>query len=228
MKRPKDIRVPPTEWIKILGVAYPTLRERAGDLVLFGSQALSIYMRSPLRSKDLDLLSAQVGPSQIEKLSAELAKLKNVEFRSTSAQTRMFDSRRMTTYAIELRIKERPFFVEVFDRILDGQALGILEAYVEPVERWELGLWAPNREATVALRLAFRRPEGISRFNGMRLNSFMRENQRSIRFGRLRSILKTWNIEKWVENNLIDLYRRHKLRITGDNMIIPGIEKKLK
>jgi hypothetical protein len=228
MKRPQDIRVAPTEWVTILRVAYPVLREKAGDLVLFGSQALSIRMRSPLRSKDLDMLSAQVGPAQIDKLSAELAKLKNVEFRSSSAQTRMFDSRKMTTYAIELRIKERPFIVEVFDRILDGQALGILQPYVEPVRRWGLEVWTPDREATVALRLAFRQPEGISRLNGTRLNSFIGENRRSIRFSRVRSILKVWNIEKWVEKNLIDLYHRNKLRITGDSKIIRGIEKKLK
>jgi hypothetical protein len=35
-------------------------------------------------------------------------------------------------------------------------------------------------------------------------------------------------IEEWVEKNLIDLYDRNTLRITGDNKIIPGIEKKLR
>ncbi len=228
MKKPQDVRVASSEWVSILKVAFPLLREKAGDLVLFGSQALSIYMMSPLRSKDLDLLSTHVGPVQIDKLSTELAKLNDVESRSITTQTRMFGSRKMTTYAIELRIKGRPFFVEVFDRILDGQAPGILQPYVEPVKRWKLEIWAPDREATVALRLAFRRPEGISRFNGTRLDSFIRENRRSIRFNRVRSILETWNIEKWVENNLIDLYQRNGLRITGDSMIIPGIEKKLK
>ena len=228
MKRPLDIRVAPAEWVRILGVAYPLLREKAGDLVLFGSQALSIYMRNPLRSKDLDLLSAQVGPTLIEKLSTELAKVPQVEYRSSTTQTRMFGTRRMTTYAVELRVKERPFFVEVFDRILDGQSLGILQPYVELAKRWDLAIWTPDREATIALRLAFRQPEGISRFNATRLNGFITENRRLIRFSRVRSILKVWNIEEWIEKNLIDLYHRNGLRISEDTKIIPGIEAKLK
>ncbi|MGA8855526.1 MAG: hypothetical protein WB643_00005 [Candidatus Bathyarchaeia archaeon] len=82
-------------------------------------------------------------------------------------------------------------------------------------------------EATVALRMAFRQPEGISRFNATRLNAFVDENRYSIRFKRISSILKTWNIEDWVEKNLIDLYRRNRLRIIRDSKIIPGVEKKL-
>ena len=110
---------------------------------------------------------------------------------------------------------------------MDGQAPSILQPYVEPVKRWKLEVWAPDREATVALRMAFRQPEGISRFNATRLNAFVDENRRSIRFKRVSSILKNWNIEDWVEKNLIDLYRRNRLRIIGDSKIIPGIEKKL-
>jgi hypothetical protein len=227
MKRPEDIRVAPTEWVKILQVAYPFLHDKAGDLVIFGSQALSVYMKSPLRSKDLDMLSAQVGPHQMDQLATKLSNLENVDFRSSSVQSRLFGSTKMTTYAIELRIKERPFFVEVFDRILDGQAPSILQPYVEHVKRWELDVWVPDREATVALRMAFRQPEGISRFNATRLNAFIDENRRSIRFKRVSSILHKWNIEAWVEKNLIDLYRRNRLRIIGDGAIIPGIEKKL-
>jgi hypothetical protein len=95
-------------------------------------------------------------------------------------------------------------------------------------DRWSaLEIWAPDREATVALRLAFRPPEGISRLNGIRLNSFIQENQNSIRFSRVRSILAVWGIERWVERNLIDLYNRNRIRITGDRKIVPGIESKL-
>jgi hypothetical protein len=228
VKRPKDIRVPPREWVKILQVAYPLLHDNAGDLVVFGSQALSIHMKNPLRSKDLDFLSTQVGPQQMEQLSTKLSNLKNIEVRSNSVQSRMFDQRKMTTYTIELRISNRPFLIELFDRILDGQAPSILQPYVELVKRWGLKVWAPDREAAVALRMAFRRPEGISRFNATRLNAFIEENRHSIRFRRVSSILKSWKIEEWVEKNLIDLYHRNTLRITGDSKIIPGIEKKLR
>lgn len=230
MKRPEEIRAAPREWVEILRVAYPFLRERQsiGDLVLFGSQALSIYMKSPLRSKDLDLLSAQVSLRQIEELSSELSKLKNVECRSTTVQTRMFDTRKMRTYAIELRVAGKPFFVESFDTILDGRPTTLLEPYLELKKRWNLEIWVPEREATLALRLAFRQPEGITSLNAMRLNSFMHENRKDLRLTRLTSILKDWQIEQWVERNLVGLYKRNRIRIIDDNKIIPGIEGKLK
>jgi len=230
MRRPKEIRAAPKEWIAILQVTYPFLREKhsIGDLVLSGSQALSIYMKSPLRSKDLDLLSEQVSLRQIEELSIELSKLENVEFRSTKVQTKMFGVRRLRTYAIELRVAGRPFFIESFDRVLDGRPISILTPYLAVKKRWKLKIWVPEREAILALRLAFRQPEGISRLNAMRLNNFMRENRRFIRYKHLDSILADWKIEKWVEKNLTDLYKRNRVRIIDDHKIIPGIEDRIK
>ena len=230
MKRPMEIRAAPRDWIGILRVAYPFLRnkEKIGDLALFGSQGLSIYMKSPLRSKDLDLLSGQVGPSQVDRLSGELGVLQNVEVRTSTVQTRMFGPRRMTTYAIELRVNGKPFIVELFDRILDGQPPSVLQPYIERIRRWDLDIWAPDRDATMALRLSFRQPEGMSRLNATRLNSFVQENLASLRFNRVASILKNWGTEGLVEKNLVDLYRRNRLRITGDNKILPGIEEKLR
>jgi len=230
MRRPKEIRAAPKEWIEILQVTYPFLREEhsIGDLVLFGSQALSIYMKSPLRSKDLDLLSEQVSLRQMEELSSELSKLENVEFRSTTVQTKMFEVRRLRTHAIELRVAGRPFFIESFDGVLDGRPISILTPYLALKKRWKLKIWVPEREAILALRLAFRQPEGISRFNAMRLNSFMRENRRFIRYKHLDSILADWKIEKWVEANLIDLYKRNRIRIIDDHKIVPRIEDKIK
>jgi len=230
MKRPQNIRAPPKAWVKVLQVAYPFLRETEmiGDLALFGSQALSVYMRNPLRSKDLDLLSAQVSPPQVERLAEELGTMKGMEIRTTTTLTRTFGPRKMTTHAIELRVDGRPFFVELFDLILDGQPPSILQPYVEMIRRWKLEIWTPNLEATIALRLAFRQPEGISRFNATRLNDFINENRGSIRFNRVASILQEWGLEDWVEKNLLDLQQRNKLRIIGDSRIIPGIQKKLK
>lgn len=228
MKRPQEIRAAPKEWISILRTAYTFLRGRGvGDLTLYGSQAMSVYMRSPLRSKDLDLLSGQVSLRQVEALGEKLAEIKDVEYWSTSAQTRKFDDRKMMTYAIELRVGGKPFFVELFDRILDGQPLSLLQPHVELTSRWNLEFWAPSREATVALRLAFRQPEGITRLNAIRLNSFIRENKRSLNLGHVASILTSWKIVGWVERNLIELHRRHRLRIVYDHRMLPGIESKI-
>jgi hypothetical protein len=134
LNRPKEIRAAPTEWIALLRTAYPFLREQQsiGDLLLFGSQALSFYIKNLLRSKDLDLVSAQVSLRQIEALPDRLSSTENVEHKTTTVQTKRFNGRKMTTYAIELRVNRKPFFVELFDCVLDGRSPSILQPYVEP------------------------------------------------------------------------------------------------
>jgi hypothetical protein len=189
---------------------------------------MSFYMKSPLRSKDLDFVSAQVGLRQMEALADRLSPMENVEYKTTTVQTKRFNGRKMTTYAIELRVDRKPFFVELFDNVLDGRSLSILQPFVEPRKRWDLEIWLPNREAILALRLAFRPPEGITRLNAMRLNSFIRENRRSLDFKHVLSILREWGIENWVERNLVELYRRNKVRVLDDRKILPGIEEKLR
>jgi len=229
LKRPREIRTAPKNWIALLRIAYSFLTEQGiGDLLLYGSQAMSVYMMNPLRSKDLDLLSSQVSFRQMEALADRFSEIKEVQYKTTTAQTRRFEDRKMTTYAIELRVAGKPFFVEVFDKILDGRSPSILQPYVEPTSRWALNLWSPTREAIVALRLAFRQPEGITRLNAARLNSFIQENRRSLDFGQVAMIVKEWGIENWVENNLIQLYRRNRIRILNDNKMMPEIERRIK
>jgi len=229
LKRPQEIRTAPRDWVTLLRIAYRFLREQeVGDLLLYGSQAMSLYMRSPLRSKDLDLLSSQTSLARMEALAEKLAEIEHVEYRTTTVQTRRFDDRKMVTYAIELRVSSRPFFVELFDSILDARPLSILQPYIESIERWGFEIWSTNREATLALRLAFRQPEGISRLNATRMNSFIRENLRSLDFAYVASILKDWGVEDWVERNLVQLYRRNRLRIINDYLIMPEIERKMK
>jgi len=55
------------------------------------------------------------------------------------------------------------------------------------------------REAVMALRLALRPPEGISRPNAICLNNLIRDNVRSLNIELVRSILKEWTVEAWVE-----------------------------
>ncbi len=228
MKRPQDIRAAPKEWIALLRVAHRFFWEqKVGDLLLYGSQAMSVYMKNPLRSKDLDLLSNQVSYRQMERLAEKLSEIKGVQYKTTSAQTRPFEDRKMTTYAIELRVSGKPFFVELFDRVLDGRSLSVIQPYVVQRKRWDLDIWSPTREAIVALRLAFRQPEGITRLNAIRLNRFIQENRQSLRLKQVRAIIKEWEIEDWVEKNLVDLYSRNKIRILDDRRISQGIERKI-
>ena len=184
-------------------------------------------MKSPLRSKDLDLVTAQVTMKHVESLASRMSDEHGVEVRSTTAQTRLFGSRGMKTYSIELRLNGKPFIIEIFDAILDGRSPSILTSHVQPLNRWGLNLWAPTLETVVVLRLAFRPPEGITRLNAIRLNRFIQENRGSLDLGLIGSIVHDWQLEDWIERNLERLYRLNKIRILHDSSILPSIEKRL-
>lgn len=163
----------------------------------------------------------------VDSLADQVSKQTGIEVRSTTAQTRLFGSTRMTTYSIELRLEGKPFIVEIFDAILDGRSPSILTPHVQPVNRWGMSLWAPTPEAVVVLRLAFRPPEGITRLNAIRLNRFIQENTRSLDLGVIGSIICDWRLEDWIRGNLERLYRLNRIRILNDSRILPSIEERL-
>ncbi len=220
MKRPADIRTPPRGWVRVLEVAYPFLRDRGlGDLLLFGSQALSVYMETPLRSKDLDLVSSQIGPRQHEALSEQLSKTPGLEVRSSTVQSRPLAVGMLKTYSVEVRLDGRPFFVEIFDKILDGRSPSILAQHVREKKKWGLRLWVPTPSSLAALRLCFRPPEGISPLNAARLNRFIRQKRKQISLPEVGRIIAQWNLQGLVEQNLEDLYRRHRMKILNAEKI---------
>ncbi len=222
MKRPLEIRTPPRGWLRVLEAAYPFLRDLGlGDLLVFGSQAISVYVDNPLRSKDLDLVSAQMGPGQLELLRDHLSKIPGLEVRSTSVQSRPLAKGDLKTFSIELRLEARPFFLEIFDKILDGRPPSILTSHVQESERWGFRLWVPTPDAIVALRLCFRRPEGISRLNAIRLNRFLREEKTRINLPEVRRIISQWQLWTLLQANIDDLYKRHRLRIINAEKILP-------
>jgi len=214
MKRPVEIRTAPREWLLVLKTAYPFLVELGiGDLLLFGSQALSVYLNSPLRSKDLDLVSSQIGPGHLEPLRKHL-ETSGMETRSTTVQTKPLARSRMTIYTVELRLNAKPFFLEILDKVLDGQNPSILASDAQRVRKWNMELWAPSPNAVVALRLTFRQPEGISRLNATRLNNFIRQNRGKLDFHEVRSMISRWGMDDTVKENLLNeklLYPREEL-----------------
>ncbi len=224
MKRPVEIRTAPRDWLLVLKTAYPFLIKRGiGDLLLFGSQALSVYLKSPLRSKDLDLVSSQIGPRHLEALRKHLES-SGLETRNTTVQSKPLAKARMTIYTVELRLGTKPFFLEIFDRILDGQNPSILTPYAQRARKWNLDLWAPSPNAVVALRLSFRQPEGISRLNAVRLNNFIRQNRSKLNFDEVKTMINQWGMNDRVKENLRMLHKSHRLRIIGENLLYPGID----
>ncbi len=222
MKRPVDIRTAPRDWLLVLKTAYPFLVGLGiGDLLLFGSQALSVYLNSPLRSKDLDLVSSQIGPGHLEALRKHLAETSGLETTITTVQSRPLPKARMTIYTVELRLGAKPFFLEIFDKILDGQNPSVLATYAQRAHKWNMDLWVPSPNAVVALRLSFRQPEGISRFNAMRLNNFIRQNRGKLNFDEVKTMISQWGMEETVKGNLRTLHKGHRLRILNENLLYP-------
>jgi hypothetical protein len=217
LKRPMELRASPRSWRIVLEAAYPFLVERGvGDLLIFGSQALSVYLRSPLRSKDLDLVSSQIGPEHLEALFNRLSQVRGLEVRSSTIQSRPLEYGVLKTYTIELRVDSKPFFLEVFDKILNGQAPSTLTPQVQRINKWNLDLWVPSLNATVGLRLAFRQPEGISPLNTRRLENLLQENWRKIDLSEVRKILDEWKMIDLVKINLKPIRSRGKIAIVKE------------
>lgn len=226
MRRPEEVRAGPRDWIRVLKVAYPFLRDRGvGNLILYGSQALSFYTKNPLRSKDIDLVTDQIGPRLLEELASKLAKIPECETRSTTVQTRLLDGRKMRDYSVEMRLRKRPFFVEIFDAILNGQSPSVLLPHVELRKRWGLEAWVPSCNAVVALRLCFRQPEGISRLNAIRLNRFIRENRKKVSTREVARLIVEWGMIDLVRQNISQLNSRYRQRILGQDMILRAISQ---
>jgi len=216
MRRPTDIRAPPALWIPVLRETYAFLMERGvGDLLLFGSQAMSIYMRHPLRSKDIDLVSTQMRPLLLDELTERLAPLSETDPRNT-VMTRVTDNGLARTYSIYLRMRGYPLIVEIFDTVLAGRKPKILWPHIKPVCRWEMEVHAPTPEAIVALRLSFSPPERISRLNAIRLNRFIGARERTLNFKKIEKILEEWETRELVRDNLRELRSRHRMRILHD------------
>lgn len=228
MKRPSEVRASPKDWVAVLGVTYQFLLDQGvGNPLLFGSQAMSFYMANPLRTKDLDLVTDQFGPNSLEELTHALSNKRpaNAEVKTNNVQTKFFDGRIMRTYSIEMRVKRRPFFLEIFDAVLDGRPPSILTPYVQRGKRWKLSLWVPSRDAVVSLRLCFRQPEGISRLNASRLNHFIEYNKAKISWRKVGAIIVSWRQADLVRKNLAQLEKLHKLKITDQEKILAAIRK---
>ncbi len=220
MKRAQEVRSAPRDWLVVLRAVYPFLTSREiGDLLLYGSQALSVYLDNPLRSKDLDLVSSQMGPRHLDALVEHLGGIEMLEIRSSTIQSRPRPLGKLTIYSVELRLEGKPFILEIFDKVLDGQNPSILTPYTQQVHKWKLDLWVPSPDATVALRLSFRQPEGISRLNAERLNSFIKQNRKKLNFHSVREIIRRWGMDELVRSNLETLHKTHRMTIEGERLL---------
>jgi len=226
MRRPSVVTASPKDWVAVLEVTYQSLLDQGiGNPLLFGSQAMSFYMGNPLRSKDLDFVTDQFGPNSLDALTKVLSEQRpaGAEIITTNVHTRFFDRSKMRTYSVEMRIKRRAFFLEIFDAVLDGRPPSVLTPYVQHGKRWGVGLWVPSREAVLSLRLCFRQPEGLSRLNASRLNRFIEDNKAKIRNREVGEIIVAWGQADLVRKNLEQLERLHRQKVIGQQEILDAV-----
>jgi hypothetical protein len=167
-------RPPASVWIAVLKKIMPILTlSNVSDLILFGSQAMSVYMERALTSKDIDLIAPGITETTLEKISEEVTQI--------SAQTPSYDhvvsdysGRKYPVSHIYLRHKSGfPFVIEFFDNFI-GYESTRLNRFLNLEQKWGLELQVPLPEAIIGTRLAFRPPERISSFNAIRLNRFIK------------------------------------------------------
>ncbi len=108
---------------------------------------------------------------------------------------------------------------EIFDKILDGQDPSVLTPYVEKMRRWTLDFWVPSLNATLALRLAFRQPEGISPLNSRRLENLLQENWRKIDLAEVRRLVQEWKMSEVMKSNLKPLRKTGKLGLLREELM---------
>ena len=205
-------------WRNILVLSYSKLIELgASDVWVYGSQAMSLYMKRPLASKDLDLLASGTSIAMIKKLSEFLAPVSS-NHKKPSWNYLELEHGDFTNPFFQIYLNaegERPFIIELF-QTYNGHNLRELTPYSTYVKRWENEFQTLTIEAIIGTRLAFRPPEGISAFNAQRLNSFLKAVK--VDWTQVEQFARTFHLETRIKENLRELGGR-KIKIQGSNKL---------
>jgi predicted nucleotidyltransferase len=168
-------RRPPAKiWIDVLRRMTPILaKSHVTDMILFGSQAMSVYMERALASKDIDLIAPNMTENTLERMRDELKQIAT-QTPTYDHQVGEYSGRAYPVSHIYLRhMSGFPFVIEFFENFL-GYDSKRLNPYLVLKNKWSMNLQVLIPEAIVATRLAFRPPERVSQFNASRLNRFIR------------------------------------------------------
>ena len=162
-------RAPAKLWVEALArVGSALSKGEATDFVLFGSQAMSVYLERALPSNDLDLIVPAVSPRVLASVREALGR-PEYDFGVFD-----YEGRDYPVGHFYVRYPDgTPLVVELFQTFLGFEARR-LTPYLAFRERWGMRLQVPVPEAVVATRLSFRPPERITPFNAARLSRFIR------------------------------------------------------
>ena len=211
-------RAPAKIWIDVLTRITPILAEsHVTDMVLFGSQAMSVYMERALASKDIDLIAPGITPNTLEKTCDEL--------RQIAAQTPTYDhlvgEYAGRTYPVShIYLKHMsgfPFVIEFFENFL-GYESNRLNPFITLKNKWGLELQVLLPEAIIATRLAFRPPERVTPFNASRLNRFIKHIG-NVDWRTVNAFIDAFELRTVVGENLAAL-RAKRISINGVSKIM--------
>jgi len=208
-------RAPAKVWMDLLQKITPVLAESdANDVILFGSQAVSVYMQRALASKDIDLIVPGITISVLGKLCDKLTQMGG-ERPTYDYLVGEYLGRRYPIGHIYLKHESGfPFVVEFFQNFL-GYESSRLTPFLTIKEKWGLWLQVPSPEAIIGTRLAFRPPERISPFNASRLNRFIR-TVRTVDWSEVNAFIDTFGLRTIIAENLAELSSK-QISITGSS-----------
>jgi hypothetical protein len=211
-------RVPARVWIEVLKKIAPILTEsNVTDTILFGSQAMSVYMERALASKDIDLIAPGVTEATLEKTCRELKQIAT-ETPSYDHLVSEYSGRRYPVSHIYLRhVSGFPFVIEFFENFL-GYKSTRLNPFLNLEQKWGLGLQVLTPEAIIGTRLAFRPPERITPSNAARLNRFIK-HLRQVDWTAVNAFIDAFDLKTIVAENLA-LLRSKRISITGTHNIM--------
>lgn len=216
----RQARSPPKRWIELLDVTYDGLRTLgANDIWVFGSQAMSLHMKTrPLASKDLDLIATGVTNHIMDGLRELLlpyssGRPPDYEYHNTTYETRSYP-----VYSISIIDRDqRPFIIELFGTYR-GYDVRRLTPYATFVKKWKNTYQTLTIEGIIGTRLAFRQPEGISSLNAKRLNNFIGSVREEIHWDTVDAFVRDFQLEDVILKNLGGLHRRN-LKITDSEKL---------
>ena len=206
-------RAPAAVWIAILQKIMPVLtNSNMNDTILFGSQAMSVYMKRALASKDIDLITPGMTETTLEVICKVVTPI--------STQKPNYDhvvgdycERRYPVSHIYLRHTSGfPFVIEFFENFL-GYESTRLDPFLNLEQKWEMNFQVLLPAAIIGTRLAFRPPERISPFNALRLNRFIK-NVKRVDWTTVNNFIDAFDLRSTVTQNLAAL-KSKKISITG-------------
>jgi predicted nucleotidyltransferase len=209
-------RAPARIWVDVLKRIMPVLAKcDANDVILFGSQAMSVYMERALASKDIDLIVPAISIGSLEKVGEELAQVAGKK-PTYDYQVSDYLGRRYPIGHIYLTRNGFPFVVEFFQTFLGYESVR-LTAFLALREKWGLWIQTLSPEAVIGTRLAFRPPERITPFNATRLNRLIRTIG-TINWSEVNTFIDTFELRTIVQENLAEL-KSKGISIMGSSKI---------